>query len=421
MVPDIGIVGAGVAGMHLGVLLRRGDIDVTVYADRSADELARSRLLNAVMHHQGTLDREKRLGVGHWDGDRLGWRHRYQNVHGPDDARYSAAVPGASLALDYRVYLPALMADFEQLGGRLVVRPVQLDELDAVSRRHDLLVVATGRGGMQLLFPVRADVAQRAGAGRTICAALVTGVSRPDPEGVTLSHAVGVGELIEFPLLTAQGMVTALLFESLPGGPADDLAGLSPAADQKTFDARLLSALESHYPATHERVDARSFESVSPQDTLQGAVAPVMRQDFARLTDGRPVIALGDAHVLIDPLTGQGANIASYSAEVLGEAIIDDLGFDDHFCRRVAARREHVLRAAFEWTNLALDAPAHLLNLHRAAVSSTDLASDLARRHPDPDLMWRTVATEQRVARYLRGFGITPGRTTTEDTRHDQT
>jgi 2-polyprenyl-6-methoxyphenol hydroxylase-like FAD-dependent oxidoreductase len=417
---SIGIVGAGVAGLQLGILLRRGQVDVTIYADRAADELARGRLLNTVMHHHVTLGREERLGVRHWDPAQFGWRHRYQNVHGPTGViSYLAASPGVSLALDYRLYLPALMADFEQLGGRLVVRPVHLDELDAVSARHALLVVASGRGSLQLIFGEREDVPQRAGARRNLCAALVTGVARPDPEGVTISVVPGVGELIEFPMLTAQGTVTALLFESMPGGPVDDLARLSPAADVPRFDQRLLTVLERRYPATRERVDARGFGILGPQDTLQGAISPVLRRDVARLPGGTLAIALGDAHVQVDPVTGQGANIASYSAEVLGEALLTDLAVDDQFCRRVATQRELVLRSAFDWTNLVLDAPEHLLPVHRAAAAHPEVASDFARRHPDPELMWRTIGTEQRMARFLRGFGIPPGPITPAEAGHD--
>jgi 2-polyprenyl-6-methoxyphenol hydroxylase-like FAD-dependent oxidoreductase len=138
------------------------------------------------------------------------------------------------------------------------------------------------------------------------------------------------------------------------------------------------------------------------------------------LPSGRLAVAVGDAHVSVDPVTGQGANIASYSAEILGEAILDDLDFDQHFARHVAMRREGVLRAAFDWTNLTLAAPAHLLRVHQAAASSAEVASDFARRHPDPELMWRTLATEQRVERYLTGLGAAPGRTTTEEAHHVQ-
>lgn len=402
--PGIGIVGAGIAGLHLGILLRRRDVEVTIYADRSAAELAGGRLLNTVMHHQGTLGREERLGVTHWDGDRFGWRHRYQNFHGRSEIRYATAAPGLSLALDYRMYLPALMADFEQLGGRLIVHQLHLDELEAVSGRHELLVVATGRGSMQLLFPVRADVPQRAGVRRRISAALVAGVSRPDPEGVTISCAPGVGELIEFPMLTAQGKVTALLLEALPGGPADKRLAVSPVVDPQDFTDGLREVVAGHFPATWERVDVGEFSILSPRDTLQGGLAPVLRQDTAWLPNGRLVMALGDAHVLIDPVTGQGANVASLSAEILGEAIADDRELDALFCRRVAAQRELVLRAAFDWTNLTLDVPPRLLRVHQAAASCPEVAKDFGGRHADPLLMWRTVATEQRVDRYLAGF-----------------
>ena len=108
--PSIGIVGAGIAGLHLGIMLESRGVDATIYTDRSADQLAHGRLLNAVMHHHVTLDRERRLGVDHWDPEELGWQHRYQNVHGPTDASYAAAAPGPCLAIDYRTYLPALIS-----------------------------------------------------------------------------------------------------------------------------------------------------------------------------------------------------------------------------------------------------------------------------------------------------------------------
>ena len=42
----IGIVGAGVAGLHLGLQLRLHNIDVTIISDRTGDQLAKARLPN---------------------------------------------------------------------------------------------------------------------------------------------------------------------------------------------------------------------------------------------------------------------------------------------------------------------------------------------------------------------------------------
>jgi 2-polyprenyl-6-methoxyphenol hydroxylase-like FAD-dependent oxidoreductase len=402
--PNIGIVGAGVAGLHLGIALRRHGIETTIYADRSADDLASGGLLNTVMHHHLTLAREKRLGVDHWDAAEHGWQYRYQHIHGPAGCSYAAAAPGPSLAVDYRLYLPTLMTDFAQAGGRLIVYPLGLDELETFSNRHDLLVVATGRSSMQLLFPTRDDLAGRSGVRRSIVAALVLGVTRPDPEGVTISFCPGVGELIEFPMLTAGGKTTALLLETVPAGVADDLVSISPDTDPVAFTTRLRTVLADHFPGTSERIDESSFALVSPRDTLRGSLAPTIRKGSSRLPGGRLAVALGDTHVLVDPVMGQGANIASYSAEVLADAIAADLDLDDLFCSRLNAEREPVLHAAYAWTNLVLDAPAHLLALHRRAAANNDIAADFARRYSDPELMWRTVATRQRAARYLEAF-----------------
>ena len=67
MESSIGIVGAGVSGLHLGLYLRQHDVPVTIYAERSPDEVRASRLLNTVGHHHHTLERERALGVHHWD------------------------------------------------------------------------------------------------------------------------------------------------------------------------------------------------------------------------------------------------------------------------------------------------------------------------------------------------------------------
>ena len=47
---------------------------------------------------------------------------------------------------------------------------------------------------------------------------------------------------------------------------------------------------------------------------LQGALTPIVREDYARLSNGRYALAVGDSHTVVDPMMGQGANSASYSA-----------------------------------------------------------------------------------------------------------
>ena len=65
----------------------------------------------------------------------------------------------------------------------------------------------------------------------------------------------------------------------------------------------------------------------------------MLREDYAVLPNGKVAIALGDAHSVVDPVVGQGANSASYSAWELGAVIAEDPNFDERFAQKVAARR----------------------------------------------------------------------------------
>jgi 2-polyprenyl-6-methoxyphenol hydroxylase-like FAD-dependent oxidoreductase len=65
---SIGIVGTGIAGLHLGLFLRQHDISATLYANRSPDEQRNGRILNNMVRFEHTRSRERALRVNHWDG-----------------------------------------------------------------------------------------------------------------------------------------------------------------------------------------------------------------------------------------------------------------------------------------------------------------------------------------------------------------
>src|SRR5437764_537324 len=63
----IGIVGAGIAGLHLGLFLRNHGIQATIYTEKTPSQLLGERLTNVVARFAPTRERERRLGVNHWD------------------------------------------------------------------------------------------------------------------------------------------------------------------------------------------------------------------------------------------------------------------------------------------------------------------------------------------------------------------
>jgi hypothetical protein len=63
----IGIVGAGIAGLHLGLFLQQHNVDVTLYSERTPEQIRASQIANLVIRFDHTRQRERTLGVDHWD------------------------------------------------------------------------------------------------------------------------------------------------------------------------------------------------------------------------------------------------------------------------------------------------------------------------------------------------------------------
>jgi 2-polyprenyl-6-methoxyphenol hydroxylase-like FAD-dependent oxidoreductase len=84
-----------------------------------------------------------------------------------------------------------------------------------------------------------------------------------------------------------------------------------------------------------------------PNGWLVGKVLPIVRRPVAKLPSGRLVTALGDAAMVVDPITGQGSGNGSKMAKNLVESIIahGDRPFDAAFMTstfdRYFARRGH--------------------------------------------------------------------------------
>ena len=405
----IAVIGSGVAGLHLALLLQKEQVPVTLYSDQSAAQLASGRMLNTVAHHNTTVQREQALGVDHWDLAEYGYFCHHHYVGGPRPLSFPGAFSAPSRAIDYRVYLPRLLADFAEHGGDFRAgQQVSPQEIVRLSDRHDLVVVATGRGGTSAMFPVVPGKSPYPRPQRRLCAGLYHGIAPAQPKGVTMSIAPPHGELLEIPTFSAAGHVTVLLFENVPGGDTEVLADAKYDEDPAAFERLVLDKLRDHHPQVFERVDPSRFALTGPQDLLQGAVTPVLREDYVTLPSGRVVIALGDAHSVVDPVVGQGANSASYSAWELGRVIIEDPNFDERFARKVAARRAGRVQAISDWTNLMIALPPapHFLRFLVAMSHSPDVADEFTDNFNTPERQWDILATPERTSAFLASHGM---------------
>lgn len=402
MTRKIGIVGAGIAGLHLGLYLQKHGVDATVITDRTPDEYRGMRLINTVAHHHVTLAREDELGVNHWQEPKLHYYYHDHYFNFPQPLSFRGDFSRPSRAVDYRIYLPALMQDFERRGGKIEIRRIEEGDIQPLVSRFDLLVVSTGKGALGQLFTYRPEHTPYSQPQRRLCVGLYTGVRQPDPMNVTLSVSPGHGEMIVIPTVTFSGIANALLMENVPGADLEELATLNYEEDRKHFLQTVLDKLEKHHPTTYDRIDTARFDLAQPQDLLQGGIVPTVRNTVVEFDDGKCAIALGDVHSVVDPMMGQGANVASYAAFVLGEEIVKSDVLDARFCEKVDLKRQDRVLAAARWTNIMLQPPSEALGMLIGTMCQNQaLADEFTENFNYPDRQWDQVATAGRIHAWI--------------------
>jgi len=183
----------------------------------------------------------------------------------------------------------------------------------------------------------------------------------------------------------------------------DVFRSLDYEQDPKRFDRAVLEIIRDRFPRTFERIEPVEFGLTGPRDLLKTAVTPLVREDYVELGNGKFAISLGDAHVLVDPIVGQGANAASYSAFVVGESIVGDHAYDRLFCERVARRRAERLQGLTQWANLMLQPPLpHVLELVGAMSQHQAVCDEFTQNFNAPERQWEILATPQRTQAFLR-------------------
>jgi len=154
----IGIIGAGVAGLQLGLLLQQCGITTTIYAERSAADQLGAQLPSLVARHDHTRERERALGVNFWDSAPSGAMGRISvGIAGEQPMGFHGDLERPAVVLDMRIYSARLMEEFAARGGRVVVGGLTPANVDRLSAEHDLMVVSTGRGGLGAMFPLIAE------------------------------------------------------------------------------------------------------------------------------------------------------------------------------------------------------------------------------------------------------------------------
>lgn len=398
----IGIIGAGIAGLQLGLFLRHAGFEVTIYTEQTADQLLCSRLPNAVMRSAPTRARERQLGVAHWDDEDAAVTHLTVRIRGERPLSFSGAYDEPCMSVDMRIYCARLLEDFTRRGGHVRVGTLQVEDVTTLAEKYDLVVVATGRGALGTLFPRIAEHSPFTSPQRLIVGGFYRGVAPDSPLALDITYIPGHGEILSFPVVSFEPGLTMIAFESAAGGAFETVARMRYVDDPHGFETSVIELLQTYAPSISARINPDAFTLSRHLDLCHTAITPTVRAGYHRLETGKYVMALGDAHVVNDPIIGQGANTASYAAWTLGEAILDAQHFDETFCREVEQRIWAFTQPVTEGTNGRLRPPQpHMLEVVRAATQHQAVADAYAWGFNHPEHFWAAMSTSEQARIFL--------------------
>lgn len=406
----IGIVGTGISGLQLALFLQKAGVESVLYADKTPDEIRRSRLPNTVVRFGPTRRRERSAGVDFWDFLDEDWGANGVNFWigaGPEPLTFTGSWSETTSMVDFRVYACELISAFADRGGKVVVGPLSIETVNKHSHDHDLMIVATGARELSSLFPRVPEHSPFESPQRAILAGYFHGIAQADPVAFSYNITPGIGEVFQGAFWTFGGKVSNLGFLAFPDGPMAVAAELDFTADPDGARRTVLDLLARYAPPVRERVTESEFALTGPLDILQGGITPTVRKGYAELESGRLAMAVGDSWVINDPIVGQGANMGSYCAKVMAERIAAAPAFDATFCAGCEAAMWEYGRAVTEWSNdwLAPLSP-HAIGIMIAAAQNRALADSLVDGFADPVQQWARFATPAGARAFLAQYGM---------------
>ncbi|MER7847062.1 styrene monooxygenase/indole monooxygenase family protein [Kitasatospora sp. NPDC096077] len=401
------IIGAGQAGLQLALGLQSHGYDVTLLTDRDAQEVRDGRVLSSQCMFDSALRTERALGLDLWAERAPRIEGLGVSVGGPDGTRlidWVGRLDAYAQSVDQRLKMSTWLETFADRGGRVELRQVSAADLDHLAGSYDLVLVASGKGRLASVFERHEEWSPYLRPQRELAMSYVHGLA-PRPEhgfpAVRCNLVPGVGEFFSVPALTAAGPCDILLWEALPGGPADAFDGLRDPSEHLRVTLELMKA---HTPWEYDRTRA-GVELTDAGATLAGRFAPVVRRPVGELPGGGAVLGVADVVMTNDPITGQGSNSAAKCAAHYLAAILahGDRPFDREFQQSAFdGFWASTGRSVTAWTNaMLLPAPPHALQLFGAAGELPAVADRFANSFDDPADVEEWLLDPGKAAAYL--------------------
>lgn len=401
----ITIIGARQAGLALGIGLQQYGYSTSIVTSRDWRDVSKGIEPNPGYAFSTALDFARRLGINYWESRCPQVTAVSLGVQMGATAKpsWTGRLGAYAQALDQRLTLPHWMQEYERLGGKLILGSIDRTSLENYAAEADLTIIGAGRRAIAEIFPISESARSPSCERRIIMTAHVLGrVARPGPHTLKIRVLPGLGEYATLPALTSSGPCDLIIMQAIPGSALDSYRQVQSPSGRITACQELL---ETFVPDEAER--CRQIQPVDGGTVVVEDLIPQVRQPVGRLSSGRPVLALGDAAVLIGPLMGLGASGALRSAEVYLDSIIEhgDSDYDEPWMQEAFNRH---WRSYGRWARqlaavVAQPNSSRLQRIFHHASTVQTLADDLARGLDDPGSMSPWLFDDAEATRYLDG------------------
>jgi flavin reductase (DIM6/NTAB) family NADH-FMN oxidoreductase RutF len=318
----IAVVGAGESGAQLALELQRLGHDVTLFSDRSADQMRTGPITSSQCVFSSALRVQKPLELAGANTEELGIKALRLDIAAAatqDAITWRGELTQPALSVDQRVKCAHWLDTFVSLGGNLRIEKVTVRRLEELAALYDLVVVGTGKGELGQIFSTDRSKSPHDRPQRVVAVTYVRPgqqIEYGEDAEIRMNMVPGVGEFFTFPGLSTDGPCQMMVFEGVPGGPMDCWDYVASPEDHLKVSMNILS---EHFPHEYERFTGSVLND--PGACLRGRITPVVRHAAGALPSGRHVLGMGDAILLNDSLTGQGSNNATAFADQYARAI----------------------------------------------------------------------------------------------------
>lgn len=400
----IGIIGAGQAGLYLGISLLAAGYDVTVFSEHTPESILAAKLMSTQVLFPDVLQLERNLGLNFWDDECPSCeqtRNEVRDTEGNLALVISNILEKPWQGVDQRLKISTWMQEFRRRGGELVIQKMTPLDLDECVQNYDLVVVSVGKGSLSSLFERDAQKSHHDKPKRHLGTGIYTGLKGDKIDFRTLiaTNIFGVGEILVLPFYNKDKTpVYVVSIGAYPGGVMDRFLGVERGQEFAEISKKIIQELT---PWNYEIVE--NMELTDEKDWLCGAITPTVRHAIANLPSGATVMGIADTVILHDPIAGQGGNNAIKMAHLVTQRIIEHgkLPFDELWMQSVFAEFWEYAQYANAFADSMLAPSPHLQDIMGAMAQNPEIARDFLQGYNHPPSLHPWFFDPEAAKKYL--------------------